>query len=46
MTSFDEKDIEGLVQCPKCKMWSNLGYCWNCNNRFGDQGEEEDEKCG
>jgi len=30
MTSFESKDIEGLVQCPKCKMYSTLGFCWNC----------------
>lgn len=37
MTSFEIKDIEGLVQCPKCKMWSNLGYCWNCGKEKHDE---------
>ncbi len=30
MTSFTDKDIEGLKQCPVCEMWSNLGFCWKC----------------
>ena len=30
MTSFIEKDLKKLKQCSKCKMWSNLGFCWNC----------------
>lgn len=39
MTSFTEKDIEALKQCPKCGKYTNrMKYgkylCWNCNNRF------------
>ncbi len=36
MTSFIKKDIEGLVQCSKCLMWSNLGYCWKCNPKVNN----------
>ncbi|MFX0137242.1 MAG: hypothetical protein ACFFDN_26630 [Candidatus Hodarchaeota archaeon] len=39
MTSFTEKDICGLKQCPICKKWSNIikeqqYWCWNCKSYF------------
>ena len=45
MTSFTDKDISALKQCPKCHKWTTLRKkglcdCWNCGNQF-KEGEGE-----
>jgi len=45
MTSFTDKDIDSLKQCPKCKKWTNymIGVyydCWNCGNQFKEAERE------
>ena len=42
MTSFIDKEIDSLKQCPICKKWTNLMIkdkynCWNCNNQFKER---------